>query len=94
MLYNLYGDAVLNLGLVKQEIYTQQAEFYSTVMNTYGVPLDSRHTYTKGDWEMFTASVSGSSPAKQQLISALASWIGKTPTNLPMTDLYDTVSGE
>ena len=94
LLYNLYADAELNLGLVKQDIYTQQANFYSSVLNKYGVPLDTRHSYTKGDWEMFAAAVSGSSDAKGKLISALATWINETPTNKPYSDLYDTQSGE
>ena len=94
LLYNLFADAELNLGLVKQEIYTQQANFYSTVLNEYGVPLDTRHAYTKGDWEMFAAAIAGSSDAKGQLISALAKWINQTPTNLPYSDLYDTESGK
>ena len=96
LLYNLYGDALLKLGLVKQEIYTQQSNFYATVFDTYGVPLDTRHIYTKGDWEMFTASVSGSGSgnAKQMLISHLATWINETPTNMPYTDLYDTDDGK
>ena len=94
LLYNLYGDAELNLGLVSQDIYTQQAAFYDTVFNTYGVPLDTRHTYTKGDWEIFTAAISGSSDAQSKFISALATWINSTPTNLALTDWYDTESGE
>lgn len=48
ILYNLYGDKVLNLGLVPQSVYDMQSAFYPTVNNQYGVPLDTRHTYTKG----------------------------------------------
>jgi hypothetical protein len=48
LLYNLYGDKVLNLGLVPQSVYDMQSAFYPTVNNKYGVPLDTRHTYTKG----------------------------------------------
>ena len=96
LLYNLYGDALLKLDLVKKEIYTQQSNFYATVFQEYGVPLDTRHIYTKGDWEMFTASVSGSGSnnTKQMLFSRLATWINQTPTNEPYTDLFDTDDGK
>lgn len=47
LLYNLYGDAELGTNLVKQEIYDMQSAFYPTVEETYGVPLDTRHNYTK-----------------------------------------------
>lgn len=48
LLYNLYADTELQLGLVPQKVYDQQSNWYDTVFDTYGVPLDTRHTYTKG----------------------------------------------
>ena len=48
LLYNLYGDRELNLGLVPQSVYDMQSAFYPTVELEYGVPLDTRHNYTKG----------------------------------------------
>lgn len=48
LLYNLFGDKELGLDLVPQSVYDMQSEFYPTVFNEYGVPLDTRHTYTKG----------------------------------------------
>ena len=46
-----------------------------------------------GDWEIFVASVA-SDPVRDALIEDLATWINETATNFPLTDLYDTVSGE
>ena len=48
LLYNLYGDAELKLGLVPQSVYDMQSAFYPTVELEYGVPLDTRHNLTKG----------------------------------------------
>jgi len=48
LLYNLFGDRELGLELVPQSVYDMQSAFYPTVFNEYGVPLDTRHTYTKG----------------------------------------------
>ena len=70
-----------------------QSAFYPTVADTYGVPLDTRHNYTKSDWEMFTAAIASSSTQKM-FISELAKFIAQTPTNLPFTDLYDAQTGE
>jgi hypothetical protein len=93
LLYNLYSDAELNLGLVPQSIYDMQSTFYPTVAEKYGVPLDTRHNYTKSDWEMFSAAIAN--PDTQALlIGHLASWINETPTNLAMTDLYDAQTGK
>lgn len=93
LLYNLYADALLSLSLVPSEIYVQQSDFYPSVANTYGVPLDTRHTYTKIDWELWAAAIS--SPDTQDMfISRIAKWVQNTPTNRPCTDLYDTDSGD
>jgi len=115
LLYNLFADKELELALVPQHVYDIQDAFYETVFDKYGVPLDTRHSYTKSklsvhltllnkipklttlirtdDWELFVASVSSSS-LKQRFISTVANWLGTTPTNFAMTDLYDAENGK
>ncbi|KAJ5233992.1 uncharacterized protein N7469_005758 [Penicillium citrinum] len=92
LLYNLFVDAQLGLNLVPNSIYQMQSDFYPTVANEYGVPLDTRHSYTKGDWECFAAAVA-STDTRDMFIKDLATWLNETPTNRPLTDLYDTVNG-
>ncbi|CAI7632619.1 hypothetical protein N7533_000851 [Penicillium manginii] len=92
LLYNLFADAQLGLNLVPQSVYQMQSDFYPTIANTYGVPLDTRHTLTKGDWECFVAAIASPSTRKM-LIGHLATWLNETPTNRPLTDLYETVTG-
>jgi Domain of unknown function (DUF1793)/Domain of unknown function (DUF4965) len=93
ILYNLYCDRLLNLKFVPQTIYDMQSEFYPTVELKYGIPLDSRHNYTKSDWEMWAAAISSES-TKNMLIRDLAKWINQTTTHTACTDLYDTRDGE
>ncbi|KAG9847735.1 DUF1793-domain-containing protein, partial [Aureobasidium melanogenum] len=93
LLYNLYADTWVGTNLVPRSVYKMQSTFYPTIAMQYGVPLDTRHTYTKLDWEMFVAAIASTS-TKQLFISKIASWIGKTPTNRPFTDLYETDSGD
>ena len=92
LLYNLYGDAELGLGLVPQTIYDMQSAFYPTVNDAFGVPLDTRHNYTKSDWQMFTAAIA-SSTTKQMLISDLAKFVAETSTDYPFSDLYSALTG-
>lgn len=93
LLYNLWADKELGLGLVPQSVYSMQSNFYPTVAEPFGVPLDTRHTYTKGDWESMTAATCEAS-TRDMILSDLANWINVTPTNRALTDLYDTISGE
>lgn len=62
LLYNLFGDKELGLNLVPQSVYDMQSDFYLTVNAQYGVPLDTRHSYTKGT--SFSCFVSLSSVSK------------------------------
>ena len=48
LLYNLFSDRELGLNLVPQSVYDMQSAFYPTAEEQYGVPLDTRHDYTKG----------------------------------------------
>ncbi|RFU32728.1 hypothetical protein B7463_g3595, partial [Scytalidium lignicola] len=93
LLYNLYADTELNLGLVPQSVYDMQSAFYPTVEDKYGVPLDTRHNYTKSDWQMFTAAIASTS-TRDMFINDLAQWINETPTNGADTDLFDAQTGD
>lgn len=93
LLYNIYPDKELGLGLVPQQIFDQQSAFYPTQLERFGVPLDTRGNYTKSDWEIWCASVA-SAETKADFINAIALFVNETPTNLPLTDLYYVESGD
>ena len=57
LLYNLYADALIQANLVPQDVYAMQSDFYPTIANTYGVPLDTRSSLGKSDWEMFVSRI-------------------------------------
>ncbi len=93
LLYNLYGDAELNLNFVPKSVYDMQSALYPTINDAFGVPLDTRHNYTKSDWQMFAAAIASSS-TQQLFISGLAKFVAETPTDEPLTDLYDAQTGK
>ncbi|CAP61726.1 uncharacterized protein PODANS_4_2950 [Podospora anserina S mat+] len=93
ILYNIYADRLLGLQFVDQSVFDMQSDFYLTVANEYAVPLDTRHTWAKSDWEMFAAAVA-KNETKEMFIDKLAEWVGKTTTNRAMTDLFDSITGD
>ncbi|KAI1380637.1 glutaminase A [Hypoxylon crocopeplum] len=95
LLYNLYSNSLLGFDadFVPQSVYDMQSDFYPTVALEYGVPLDTRHTYTKSDWEMWCAAIS-SVETRDTFIRLIAGWIDSTPTNKALTDLYDAGNGD
>ncbi|KAF1812219.1 glutaminase GtaA [Eremomyces bilateralis CBS 781.70] len=92
LLYNLYADRVLGLNLVPQSVYDMQSLFYPTVLNEFGVPLDTRHLWTKADWEIFVASIA-SVETRDLILSTLARWVNVTTTDRALTDLYESDTG-
>ncbi|KAL8815331.1 MAG: hypothetical protein Q9223_005520 [Gallowayella weberi] len=76
-------------GFVSQNVYKIQSSWYSAVRQTYGLPLDSRHLYTKSDWEFFAAAVT-SKPVRAEILQSVAKWVNETTTDRPFTDLYET----
>ncbi|KLU86452.1 glutaminase GtaA [Magnaporthiopsis poae ATCC 64411] len=92
LLYNIYCDRLLNLGFVPQAVYDMQSTFYRSVQLEFGVALDTRHTWTKSDWEMFAAAVADQE-TKTMFISKVRKWIDATTTDRAMTDLYDASTG-
>jgi hypothetical protein len=90
--YNGYADAVLGLGLVPASVARSEADWYVSRAATDGVPLDIRHGYTKGDWEMWTAAwLKDHHEIRDLLIAGLYTFANTTGQRVPMTDWYDTV---
>ncbi|KAL9010733.1 MAG: hypothetical protein Q9173_004367 [Seirophora scorigena] len=76
-------------GFVPRSVYTMQSSWYAAVRQKYGLPLDSRHLYTKSDWEFFAAAVTGAS-TRAEILGSVARWLNETTTDRPFTDLYET----
>ncbi|KAI0115460.1 hypothetical protein GGR51DRAFT_546274 [Nemania sp. FL0031] len=74
---------------IPDHIYQMQSDWYHNVLQRYGLPLDSRHLYTKSDWEFFAAAVA-SKKVRTQILQNVAGWVNETATDRPFTDLYDT----
>ena len=74
---------------IPNHIYTAQSRWYSTVMQRYGLPLDSRHLYTKSDWEFQAAAVT-SRRTRKEILESVAKWLNETVTDRPFADLYKT----
>ena len=70
-------------GFVPQHIYKMQSDWYHNVRQRYGLPLDSRHLYTKTDWEFFAAAVTGKE-VRGEILDSVAKWVNETTTGMPI----------
>ena len=83
------GSHKSKTGFVPKHIYQMQSDWYWNVRQKYGVPLDSRHLYTKNDWEFFAAAVAAPQ-VRAEILELVAKWVNETETDRPLTDLHDT----
>ena len=92
--YNLVWDRLLDLNLFPEEVAEKELAFYRAHQNRYGLPLDSRRTYTKLDWILWSATLTGRAEDFAALLDPVYLWLNETPTRVPLTDWYETTDGK
>lgn len=91
--YNLVWDRLFGLGLFPDDVVAKEIKYYLAKQNRYGIPLDSRNSYTKSDWLIWCASMTKSKDEFSRMIAPLWESLNESSSRVPLTDWYDTMNG-
>lgn len=92
--YNLVWDRILGLNLFDARIAEKELAHYRTRLNRYGLPLDSRKAYTKLDWLVWSACLTGKQDDFDAMLAPLAGWLDDVPQRVPLSDWFETDTGK
>ena len=88
--YNLVWDRLLGLGLFEESVSREEISVYRAKMNRYGTPLDSRATYTKLDWLMWTTVLLDDPVYMDEVCESIKRMIEESADRVPLADWYLT----
>lgn len=92
--YNLVWGQVLDLKVFPPAVAQRELAHYLTRLQPYGLPMDSRKFYTKPEYICMIAAMAQKREDADRLVAGIHRYVNQTPSRVPMSDWYDTVTAK
>ena len=92
--YNLVWQNLFGTHAFSDDVRLAEGAYYQTQADTFGFPLDNRHSYQKSDWFSWAGALAFDRPDWQRaVIGHLYDFANSSPDRQPFADLFDTHTG-
>ena len=92
--YNILFDKLFGFDLFGDEMCEKEVDYYIAKNNRYGVPLDTRKSYTKSDWILWCAGLTSDAVKAEKLYAPILTYMAESPSRVAFGDWYDTETGK
>ncbi len=92
--YNILFDKLFGFDLIGQDVCERETAYYIQKSNRYGVPLDTRESYTKADWIVWAAALTDDKEKAEALYLPVVRYLRESPSRFPFGDWYYTGRGD
>ena len=92
--YNILFDKLFGYDLIGQDVCERETDYYIQKNLRYGVPLDTRESYTKADWILWAAALTDDKKKAEQIYLPVVRYLAETPTRVAFGDWYYAGRGD
>ncbi len=92
--YNLVWDKAWQTTVFPERIARKEVAYYLKKQQSFGLPLDSRKTYSKVDWILWTACLADTREDFERLVEPVCKYVDETEPRVPLTDWYEAADGK